>query len=59
MKASELIARLQFLSAMEALDMDVRLDTNPLELVGIDYVEIDAEEDIIVISALAPGEGER
>jgi hypothetical protein len=57
MRASELIARLQDLVA-DVGDVPVRLDTNPLALVGIDYVEIDCEEDLIVISAESVDEAE-
>ena len=53
MLASELIAELQALLEREGKDLPVKLDTNPHALVGIDYVDIDCEEDTIVISALS------
>ena len=55
MKASELIARLQYLLDMRG-DWPVMLDTNPLELVGIEDVDTDCEEDVIVIWAVERGE---
>ncbi|TLM66033.1 MAG: hypothetical protein FDZ69_07570 [Deltaproteobacteria bacterium] len=53
MKASELIVRLCDLIKQNGGDLDVQLDTNPISLVGIDYVEIDPESDVVVISALS------
>lgn len=51
MTAVELIVRLTDLVRQHGGDLPVRLDTNPMELVGIDYVEMDCEEDVVVISA--------
>lgn len=51
MKASELIVRLCDLIKQNGGDLDVRIDTNPVALVGVDYVDIDCEEDVVVISA--------
>jgi len=56
MKASELVVKLVDLIKMHGGDLEVQLDTNPFELVGIDYVDIDCEQDVVVISALAVGE---
>lgn len=53
MLASELIMRLTELIQQHGEDLPVKLDTNPVALVGIDYIDIDCEEDIIVISALS------
>lgn len=55
MLASELIERLRELMEDHG-DYQVMLDTNPVALVGIDYVDLDCEDDTIVISALALGE---
>lgn len=56
MKASELVVRLVDLIKQNGGDLEVQLDTNPYELVGIDYVDMDCEADVVVISALAVGE---
>lgn len=51
MTAVELIVRLTDLVRQHGGDLPVRVDTNPMALVGVDYVEIDCEEDVVVISA--------
>lgn len=53
MTAVELIVRLTDLVKQHGGDLPVRIDANPFALVGIDYVEIDCEEDVIVVSAMA------
>lgn len=55
MLASDLVKELQALIEREG-DLPVRLDTNPFELVDIEYVDTDCEVDVIIIAAKELGE---